>query len=69
MPCPVPDADAGWSPGQLEDEMKRKAWLTHPASLDLVFNTKPEELWKSVLQQKGWKYRLLAEMPEDLSMN
>ena len=30
---------AGWSPGQLEDEMKRKAWLTHPASLELVFDT------------------------------
>src|SRR5581483_3256651 len=24
---------AGWSPGQLEDELKRKAWLVHPASL------------------------------------
>ena len=60
---------AGWSPGQLEDEMKRKAWLTHPASLELVFDTKPEQLWKSVLQKKGWKYRLMAEMPEDLSMN
>src|SRR5215831_3986916 len=32
---------AGWSPGQLEDEMKRKAWLTHPASLELVFDTEP----------------------------
>src|SRR3984885_13290235 len=28
---------AGWSPGQLEDEMKRDAWVTHPASLDLIF--------------------------------
>src|ERR1041385_8609743 len=26
---------AGWSPGQLEEEMKREAWLTHPASIDL----------------------------------
>src|SRR3954464_2839651 len=24
---------SGWSPGQLEDEMKREAWLTHPASV------------------------------------
>src|SRR5581483_2155672 len=32
---------AGWSPGQLEDEMKREAWLTHPASLELVFDTEP----------------------------
>ena len=60
---------AGWSPGQLEDELKRKAWLTHPASLDLVFDTTPERLWQTVLREKGWKYRLLAQMPEDLSLN
>ena len=60
---------AGWSPGQLEEEMKRKAWLTHPASLDLVFDTDPAQLWQKILRQKGWKYRLLAQMPEDLSLN
>jgi putative transcriptional regulator len=32
---------AGWSPGQLEDEMKRKAWQTHPASLDHGVDTNP----------------------------
>jgi putative transcriptional regulator len=60
---------AGWSPGQLEDEMKRKAWLTYPASLELVFDTAPEELWQIILRRKGWKYKLLAQMPEDLSSN
>jgi putative transcriptional regulator len=60
---------AGWSPGQLEDEMRRKSWLTHPASIDLVFHTEPEKLWQSVLRKKGWKYRLLADAPEDLSSN
>jgi putative transcriptional regulator len=60
---------AGWSPGQLEDEMKRKAWLTHPASLELVFETEPAQLWQKILSQKGWKYKLLSQMPEDLSMN
>ena len=60
---------AGWSPGQLEDEMKRKAWLTHPASLELVFDTPPEHLWQRILGQKGWRYKLLAQMPEDLSRN
>ncbi len=60
---------AGWSPGQLEEEMKRKAWLTHPASLELVFETKPEQLWPLILRRKGGKYRLLAETPEDLSLN
>jgi putative transcriptional regulator len=60
---------AGWSPGQLEDEMKRKAWLTHPASLELVFDTAFDQLWQTILHRKGWKYKLLAQMPEDLSAN
>ncbi|HXT38851.1 MAG TPA: YqgE/AlgH family protein [Candidatus Angelobacter sp.] len=60
---------AGWSPGQLDDEMKREAWLTHPASIELVFSTDAGELWKTILRQKGWKYRLLSETPEDLSWN
>ena len=61
---------AGWSPGQLETEMKRKSWLTFPASMDLVFNTPPEALWQKVLNSKGgWKNKLLSQMPEDLSWN
>jgi len=60
---------AGWSAGQLEDEMERGAWLTHPASVELVFDTDPQHLWRLILQQKGWKYKLLAQMPEDLSNN
>jgi putative transcriptional regulator len=60
---------SGWGPGQLEDEMKRKAWLTHPASLELVLDTDPVTLWQKVLKAMGPKYRLLSQMPEDLSMN
>ena len=60
---------AGWSPGQLEDEIKRDAWLLHPASLELVFDTDPAALWQSILRAKGGKYRLLSQLPEDLSSN
>ncbi len=60
---------AGWSPGQLEDEMLREAWLTHPVSVDMVFLPNPTQLWQMVLRKKGWKYRLLADAPEDLSWN
>jgi putative transcriptional regulator len=60
---------AGWSPGQLEDEMKRKAWLTHPASLELVFDSEPAQLWRDILRKKGAKYKLLSQMPDDLSLN
>jgi putative transcriptional regulator len=61
---------AGWSPGQLENEMKRKAWLTFPASLELVFDTPPEQLWQKILKSKGgWRNKLLSQMPDDLSLN
>jgi putative transcriptional regulator len=61
---------AGWSPGQLENEMKRKSWLTFPASLDLVFETPPDQLWQKILNAKGgWKNKLLSQMPDDLSLN
>lgn len=44
---------AGWDAGQLEGELKRKAWLTYPASLELVFGTPPEKLWQTILERKG----------------
>jgi putative transcriptional regulator len=61
---------SGWSPGQLENEMKRKSWLTFPASLELVFETPPDQLWQKILRSKGgWKNKLLSQMPDDLSLN
>lgn len=60
---------AGWGSGQLEDEMKRDSWLTFPATSDLVFHTRPDHLWKSIMQRMGWKQRLFAEGPDDLSWN
>jgi len=60
---------AGWAPGQLDNEMKQGAWLTHPATVELVFDPNPQSLWKRILKTKGWQYRLLAEMPEDVSKN
>ena len=61
---------AGWSPGQLEGEMKRKSWLTHPATVAHVFETPPDQLWQKILNEKGgWKNKILSQMPEDLSWN
>jgi putative transcriptional regulator len=61
---------AGWSPGQLEMEIKCKSWLTFPASLELIFDASPEQLWQNIVKSKGgWKNKLLSQMPEDLSWN
>lgn len=60
---------AGWSPGQLDEEMQRGAWLTHPATIELVFEPDQQHLWAALVRQKGWQYRLLSEQPEDLNWN
>jgi putative transcriptional regulator len=60
---------AGWSAGQLDNEMARKDWLMHPASLELIFNPEPDKLWRKILLQKDPRSRLLADSPDDLSWN
>jgi putative transcriptional regulator len=60
---------AGWSPGQLDGELKRAAWLTHPATVGVVFDPEPATLWKRIVRTKGTAYRLLAEAPDDISRN
>lgn len=60
---------AGWSPGQLDNEMARLDWLVHPASIELVFHTEPEQLWRTIMKQKDADSRLLADSPDDLSWN
>jgi putative transcriptional regulator len=60
---------AGWSAGQLDFEMSRHDWLTHPATLELVFDPQPDQLWKKIMKQKDAGSRLLADAPDDLSWN
>ena len=60
---------AGWSPGQLENEIRRQAWLTHPASLELVFSVDAASMWPKLMRQKGWNNQLLAQIPDDPTLN
>jgi putative transcriptional regulator len=60
---------AGWSAGQLDNEMSRRDWLVHPATLELVFHAAPDQLWRSIMKQKDVNCRLLADSPDDLSWN
>ena len=60
---------AGWGPGQLEEEIRRKAWLIHAATSDLVFHPNPERLWTILIKRMGWPFQMLADAPDDLSLN
>jgi putative AlgH/UPF0301 family transcriptional regulator len=44
---------AGWSAGQLDDEIKSGAWLLHPIDKDLIFNQAWSDLWPTVTRNLG----------------
>lgn len=60
---------SGWAPGQLEREMERGSWITHPASAKIVFHESPEEGWKNALREKGGIYRVFADTDPDPGLN
>lgn len=58
---------AGWGAGQLDEEVESEAWIVEPARPDDPFAE--GDLWSQVLNRKGGEYVLLAQMPEDPSVN
>lgn len=60
---------AGWSPGQLDTELARDAWVSEPARMGWLLDPEPETLWKRILRARGGLYRLLADAPDLLSSN
>jgi len=44
---------SGWGAGQLESELAQNAWLTVPASADLLFETPPDRLLEAAMQRLG----------------
>jgi putative transcriptional regulator len=58
---------AGWAAGQLDGELDAEAWIVTDAAVDDPFAD--GDLWAEALARKGGKYRLLATMPADPSLN
>jgi putative transcriptional regulator len=58
---------AGWAPGQLDAELDSDAWIVQPADADDPF--RPGDIWSEALGRKGGRYKLMATMPADPSLN
>jgi putative transcriptional regulator len=58
---------AGWSAGQLDDELEGESWIVDDAHPDDPF--RDGDLWSDVLARKGGEFALLARMPPDPSVN
>ena len=60
---------AGWSPGQLDDEISEGAWWVVEGGPDDVFSLDPRPLWQRILRRQPFPLRLLASYPEDPTLN
>jgi putative transcriptional regulator len=60
---------SGWSGGQLETELKRSTWVVTDIPEDLLGHPQDTGLWREILGREGDEWRLLANEPEDTSLN
>ena len=60
---------AGWTGGQLEDEIAAGAWLVVDATVADVMTNAPESLWVRVLRRQGGRVSAVAAFPEDPTLN
>ncbi len=60
---------AGWSPGQLDDELVEGAWWVVPGSRADLFSDEPERLWSRVLRRQQPPLAFFATYPDDPSHN
>lgn len=59
---------AGWSEGQLEAECEQGAWLVAPLSRT-IDTVEGDAMWRSLIGEVSPEMRLLADEPEDPSIN
>ena len=60
---------AGWSEGQLEDEINREGWFVVPCETADLFDPEPRRLWREVLRRQRGKVAMFAYFPEDPTQN
>jgi putative transcriptional regulator len=60
---------AGWGAGQLENEVKQKAWLLQKANRSLLKLERLPKLWFDIMRGLGPWYKMLSAAPDDPSLN
>ena len=61
---------SGWSKGQLMNEIEAKSWIVYkePTS-DQIFDLDANNLWRTILNEMGGKFKIFANYPSDPRMN
>lgn len=60
---------AGWSAGQLENEIDEGAWYVVDAEARDPFSDEPDGLWRAVLRRQRGEIAYVSTYPDDPAMN
>jgi putative transcriptional regulator len=60
---------AGWSSGQLENEIETGSWFVFDALPGDAFAGRPDDLWQMVLRRQGGLLAAVAHYPSDPTLN
>lgn len=60
---------SGWERGQLGKEMEERSWYVAKLKPELVFTADSDHLWGNAVKSMGKPFALLANFPEDPSLN
>lgn len=60
---------AGWSGGQLENEVSEGAWYVVDVEARDPFSDTPERLWREVLRRQRGNLALVSTYPDDPTLN
>ncbi|MDQ3198931.1 MAG: YqgE/AlgH family protein [Verrucomicrobiota bacterium] len=60
---------AGWTPGQLENELRQQAWVLQKPNRDALRPERLPRLWFEIMRNLGPWYKMLSAAPDDPSLN
>lgn len=60
---------AGWTGGQLENELEQNAWVVTPLVPEMMSEAPDDNLWRQILTGLDSNWKLLVDEPDDPSLN
>ncbi len=60
---------SGWDEEQLTREINANSWFIGNSNPEYLFDENPKDLWRTVLRSMGDRFRVIANFPENPSLN
>ncbi len=60
---------SGWSQGQLENELRHDTWITTPVQGDWLIRLDGVPLWRSLIAHLQPELKIIADAPDDPTVN